>query len=57
MARESWAEVFYRRYGRYPPRADLERTLEEEFGIKPDTDGMYHRSRFEHLWKQLDDPN
>jgi hypothetical protein len=53
----SWVELFRRRHGRDPTRADLERILDEEFGIKPDADGRYHRGQFEPLWKQIDDPN
>jgi hypothetical protein len=56
LKRRNWAELFRRCQGRDPTRADLERILDEEFGIKPDAGGIYHRSQFEPLWKQMEKP-
>jgi hypothetical protein len=53
---ESFAQWFRCTHGRQLTEADLRQILEQEFGIKPDADGYYHRSQFEPLWRQMEKP-
>ena len=53
---EGFAQWFRRTHGRDLTEADLQRILEQEFGIKPDASGRYYRSQFEALWKQMEKP-
>jgi len=47
----SFVDSFRKRYGRDPTKEDVERILAEEFDIRPDANGVYHRKQFESLWR------